>query len=144
MSGFEFRVFISHHYIQLFNLPGNLENQSNVDGGQVLRKTYLPEWFVRRFAKNVFNFFIHPFPIRAAAAGHHLGSSLFGSCNVARILTDRIVDRRDPEYGIILRIVSGSHSDFKFARNDRNGDPWEGRRSDPFTSSQSYALDCVI
>jgi hypothetical protein len=42
------------------------------------------------------------------------------------------VDRRDPEYHIILRIGSGSHSDFKFARNDRNGDPLEGHRSDPF------------
>jgi hypothetical protein len=42
---------------------------------------------------------------------------------------DWIVDRRDPEEHIILRIGSGSHSDFKFARNDLNGDP---HRSDPF------------
>jgi hypothetical protein len=47
-----------------------------------------------------------------------------------RLLTDRIVDRRDPEYHIILLIGSGSHSDFKFARNDRNSD-----RSDPFFGS---------
>jgi hypothetical protein len=51
---------------------------------------------------------------------------------VCRLLTDRIVDWRDPEYHVILRIGSGSHSDFKFARNDRNGDPLEGHRSDPF------------
>jgi hypothetical protein len=51
---------------------------------------------------------------------------------INRLLTDRIVDRRDPEYHIILRIGSGSHSYFKFARNDWNGDPLEGHRSDPF------------
>jgi hypothetical protein len=39
-----------------------------------------------------------------------------------RLLTDRIVDRRDPEYPAILRIGSGSHSDFKFARSDRNAE----------------------
>jgi hypothetical protein len=49
-----------------------------------------------------------------------------------RFLTDRIVDRRVPEYHIILRIGSGSHSDFKFAQNDRIGDPLEGHQSDPF------------
>jgi hypothetical protein len=42
------------------------------------------------------------------------------------------VDPRDPEYPVILRIGSGSHSDIKFARNDRNGDPLEGHQSDPF------------
>jgi hypothetical protein len=42
---------------------------------------------------------------------------------VHRLLTDRIVDRRDPEYDHILRIGSGSHSNFKFARIDRNDDP---------------------
>jgi hypothetical protein len=42
---------------------------------------------------------------------------------LVRVLTDRIVDRCDPEYHIILRIGSGLHSDFKYARNDRNGDP---------------------
>jgi hypothetical protein len=51
---------------------------------------------------------------------------------MVRLLTDRIVDRRDPEYHVILRIGSGSHFDFKFARNARNGDPLEGHRSDPF------------
>jgi hypothetical protein len=47
------------------------------------------------------------------------------------LLTDRIVDR-DPEYHIILLIGSGLHTDFKFSRNDRNGDPLESHRSDPF------------
>jgi hypothetical protein len=42
------------------------------------------------------------------------------------------VDRHNPEYHIILRIGSVSHSDFKFARNDPNGDPLEGHQSDPF------------
>jgi hypothetical protein len=45
---------------------------------------------------------------------------------------DRIVDRRDPEYHVILRIGSGSHSDFKFTWNDWNGSPLEGPRSDTF------------
>jgi hypothetical protein len=55
--------------------------------------------------------------------------SFYGA--ITRLL-DRIVDRRNPEYHIILRIGSGSHSDSKFARNDWNGDPLEGHRSDPF------------
>jgi hypothetical protein len=42
------------------------------------------------------------------------------------------VDRRNPEYHVFLRIGSGSHSDFKFARKDQNGDPLGGHRSDPF------------
>jgi hypothetical protein len=42
------------------------------------------------------------------------------------------VDRRDPEYPVILRIGSGSYFDFKFALNDRNGDHLESHRSDPF------------
>jgi hypothetical protein len=50
---------------------------------------------------------------------------------VNRLLTDRIVDRPDPEYHVILRIGSGSHSNFKFARNDQNVNPLEGPRSDP-------------
>jgi hypothetical protein len=49
-----------------------------------------------------------------------------------RLLTDRIVDGRNQEYHVILRIGSESHSNFKFARNDCNGDPLEGHRSDPF------------
>jgi hypothetical protein len=52
--------------------------------------------------------------------------------HLSRLLTDRIVDRGDPVYHVILRIGSGLHSDFKFAWNDRNGDPLEGHRSDPF------------
>jgi hypothetical protein len=56
---------------------------------------------------------------------------------VSRLLTDRIVDRHDPEYHIILWIGSGSHSDFKFARNDRNGNPLEGHRSDPLEGHRS-------
>jgi hypothetical protein len=42
------------------------------------------------------------------------------------------VDQRDPEYHVILRIRSGLHFDFKFAWNDRIGDPLEGHRSNPF------------
>jgi hypothetical protein len=42
---------------------------------------------------------------------------------ITRLLTDRIVDRRDPEYDHILRIGSGLHSNFKFARIDGNDDP---------------------
>jgi hypothetical protein len=41
-----------------------------------------------------------------------------------RLLTARIADRRDPEYSNILRIGSGSHSEF--VQNDWNGDPLEG------------------
>jgi hypothetical protein len=36
------------------------------------------------------------------------------------------------EYHVILPMLSGSHSDFKFARNYWNGNPLEGYRSDPF------------
>jgi hypothetical protein len=43
--------------------------------------------------------------------------------SICRLLTDRIVDRRDPKYNHILLIGSGLHSNFKFARNDRNDDP---------------------
>jgi hypothetical protein len=43
-------------------------------------------------------------------------------------------DRGSARSGIlhILRIASGLHSNFKLARNDRNGDPLGGNRSDPF------------
>jgi hypothetical protein len=44
-------------------------------------------------------------------------------CSSSRLLTDRIVDRHDPEYCIIVRIGSGLHSTVKTARNDRNTDP---------------------
>jgi hypothetical protein len=50
----------------------------------------------------------------------------------ASVGSDRRSPRRDPEYQVILRIGSGLHSNFKFAPNDRNGDPLEGHRSDPF------------
>jgi hypothetical protein len=58
---------------------------------------------------------------------------------VTRLLTDRIVDRRDPEYSNTFRIRSGSHSNYKFARNDWNGDPLEGFRSDPY-----HMILCVL
>jgi hypothetical protein len=41
---------------------------------------------------------------------------------------------------IILWIGSGSYSDFKFDRNDRNGDPLEGYRSDPYWVVQLAVL----
>jgi hypothetical protein len=65
---------------------------------------------------------------------------------MGRLLTDLIMDRHEPEYCFILRIGSGSHSTLKFARNDRNANPWYLFRSDLFhisyfTLSGSAAID---
>jgi hypothetical protein len=52
---------------------------------------------------------------------------------ISRLLTDRTVDRwRDPEYQVILRIWSGSHSHFKLSRNNRNVDPLKGYKNPDF------------
>jgi hypothetical protein len=50
---------------------------------------------------------------------------------MSRLLTDRTVDWRNPEYDIILQIGSGSHSDFKFAIKSMIGMAILWRATDP-------------